>query len=558
MEKNLDLLKTIMSNLTQGICLIKISDGTVAYVNEPFEKMFGYAKDELLGKSVEIINASDDKSTKEIAEDIKVSLRKHQEWHGEVKNIKKNGTTVWSSADITAFKDPIYGDVWISVQTDITEKKNLELRMAEKEREYELIVKSVLEIVYIVRLDKSLLRGEVEFVSEKIKEILGYEGDEFKKDPSLWFRIVHPEDQKQVNESTKDMVKSKKSGVRIYRVKHKKRDDYIWMEDKITPIYNSENGGIKLQGVARDVTEEKRLEEELKNEVNSYQSLFEQAPYGIVIYDFHAKEKGVAIQFNTKAYDYLGYSKEEFAKMPITSYDTTLTPAIIKKIDDEIIKKGEAEFETQHKAKSGEIKDVLIRLRKTTINGKDFVQAAIRDITETKKVEKELRQNEEKFQLLIENATDLTTVLDNEGKIKYESPSVKSMLGYEQEELLGRKAFDFVHPDDIALVVERFDGALKTPGIPGERVKFRFKHKNGEWVHLESIGNYVPDAATINGLIVNSRDITKEMLAEEEKLREVGELEKFRKLTIGRELKMIELKKQMEELKKQLGGEGNV
>ena len=89
---------------------------------------------------------------------------------------------------------------------------------------------------------------------------------------------------------------------------------------------------------------------------------------------------------------------------------------------------------------------------------------SIRYAIERKKVDDELKRTEERFRLLIENAVDLIAILDIDGTIKYASPSHKRVLGYDEQDLLGRKAFEFIHPEDLPTVVEIFSKGIQQIG----------------------------------------------------------------------------------------------
>ena len=124
--------------------------------------------------------------------------------------------------------------------------------------------------------------------------------------------------------------------------------------------------------------------------------------------------------------------------------------------------------------------------------------------TEMKKEERKLINQEEYYISLIENSMDLITVVDKTGKILYESPSLKRILGYELSERISKKVFENIHPDDITMVKE----IISQPGLTN-RLTFRVKDKNGSYHYFESIGNNQVNNQVINGLIINSRDITE-------------------------------------------------
>jgi PAS domain S-box-containing protein len=136
------------------------------------------------------------------------------------------------------------------------------------------------------------------------------------------------------------------------------------------------------------------------------------------------------------------------------------------------------------------------------------------DITEKKLKEESLKNSEEYFRLLTENASDVVTVLEGDGTILYESLSVERMLGYKPEELVGTSAFDLIHPDDLPDVTTIFSYGARNPGIVLS-AQFRCKHKDGSWRFLDVIGKNLLDNSAIQGIVVNSRDITESMKAEE-------------------------------------------
>ncbi len=130
-------------------------------------------------------------------------------------------------------------------------------------------------------------------------------------------------------------------------------------------------------------------------------------------------------------------------------------------------------------------------------------------------MERRLRESEQHFRSLIENATDLITILDCDGIIRYASPSHSPILGYNPEELIGRDAFELVHPDDLAHVKNAFQQVLTTQILLS--AEYRCRHKNGSWRFIESKGSNRLADPVIAGIVVNSRDFTERHHAEEAK-----------------------------------------
>ena len=125
-EDELLMQSEIMSHMAEAVYLVRMEDGIIVFANSRFEELFGYAPGEMTGKPVSIVNAPTDKSPVEIATEIIGELEKNGFWTGEVLNLKKDGTVFWSHANVAIFDHSKFGKVLVSVQQDITERKNAE------------------------------------------------------------------------------------------------------------------------------------------------------------------------------------------------------------------------------------------------------------------------------------------------------------------------------------------------------------------------------------------------------------------------------------------------
>ncbi|MCJ7579950.1 MAG: PAS domain S-box protein [Candidatus Aminicenantes bacterium] len=134
-EQELQLQGEITNNLSEGIYLCRVSDGIIIYANPRFEEIFGYLPGEMNGRHVSIINASTKKTPEETVVFITGIIKKTGGWNGEIQNIKKDGSPFWCYASASIFNHPEYGEIIISVHTDITERKmaELELKISQKE-----------------------------------------------------------------------------------------------------------------------------------------------------------------------------------------------------------------------------------------------------------------------------------------------------------------------------------------------------------------------------------------------------------------------------------------
>jgi PAS domain S-box-containing protein len=121
------------------------------------------------------------------------------------------------------------------------------------------------------------------------------------------------------------------------------------------------------------------------------------------------------------------------------------------------------------------------------------------------------------YQALVERAPDLIAVVNSDGILRYVSPSVQPMLGYSDQEIVGRSLFDLLHPDDVGLVREEFVRAAEKPGYTASAV-VRFRSRSGAWRLLEGVGCNAVHDPQVGGVIFNCRDVT-ESRARDEALR---------------------------------------
>ncbi|MCU1306761.1 MAG: diguanylate cyclase/phosphodiesterase with sensor(s), partial [Acidobacteriaceae bacterium] len=105
---------------------------------------------------------------------------------------------------------------------------------------------------------------------------------------------------------------------------------------------------------------------------------------------------------------------------------------------------------------------------------------------------------------LLSHSPDVIAVLTVDGTIKFQSPSVRDVLGYEAGEMIGRQSFDLLHPDDFAAITKLFADLAAEPGKILAAV-CRFRHKNGSWCPLECIGKNLLNDPLINGILISSR-----------------------------------------------------
>jgi len=285
-----------------------------------------------------------------------------------------------------------------------------------------------------------------------------------------------------------------------------------------TPVLDAAGKLEKTIHIATDITERKHAEDAPRESEEKYRTLTEQSLMGIVVLqDFR-------IVFANNAFaEISGYSVEELLLLPPAKVQAMIHPEdqalVWGRFRDRLAGKAvPPHYEYHGIRKDGTVCLLEMHSNRIEYGGKLAIQGAIIDITDRKQAEETLRYREEHFQALIENSSDVITVIDSLGTVRYQSPNYKAVWGRAPTGEIGRDMLKDVHPDEAALVSEKFDYLLKNPrGIVS--INVRAQHTDGSWRTIEVVGHNLLDNPVVCGIVVNFRDITKRKQAEE-KLRQ--------------------------------------
>jgi PAS domain S-box-containing protein len=250
-------------------------------------------------------------------------------------------------------------------------------------------------------------------------------------------------------------------------------------------------GEPRLLAFLREVADRKERERELQ----FLEAMIESVGVGVAAYE----EDGA-----------FAYVNPRYAEMLDTDRETLLgakawevTPDIDRETFDanwSTIDVGETRTaETVHEFE-GERVDVETVTTCAEIGGTTYHFGTVRDISAHK-------QQERRYRAFVEQSNDILTLMDESGVYQYQSPSVERILGYEPDELVGRSAFEFVHPGDRERVMAKFQRLIE--GTKDLEVEYRFRHADGSWRWLSSRGANQLGDTDGEEYVVNSRDVTE-------------------------------------------------
>lgn len=256
--------------------------------------------------------------------------------------------------------------------------------------------------------------------------------------------------------------------------------------------------------------EQKRIEDALKESEERYRAVVEQSVEAIYLYDAETKQ---ILESNAAFGEMIGYTEEELRGMRIYDFIDHDDEDIDRNVQRSLEAGRRHIGERRYQRKDGSVIVVDTSASVISYGGKTALCAVSRDVTERRKVEETLRESEERFRSLVQNASDLITILEADGTIRYDSPAIERILGYGPEERVGSSTFDYMHPEDASRVERTFSETVEEHGVQPP-VEFRMRHKDGSWRYIETTRSNLLDEPAVRGVVSNARDVTERKEAE--------------------------------------------
>lgn len=262
--------------------------------------------------------------------------------------------------------------------------------------------------------------------------------------------------------------------------------------------------------VFREATEGKQVEEALRESEERFRMLTQATFEAIAIH-----EGGEILEVNDCFCATFGYDEpEEVVGKNVFDFAAPESRELVRK---NVFSGYEEPYEAVGLRKDGTHFHGELRGTSLTYLRREVRVTTIRDVTERVRAEEALKESEAWFRSLIQYAPDLTIVAEADTTIRYISPSAERIWGYKPEEVIGTKATDHIHPEDLEGAVSAFAGTVddsEATAAPGPTIRCR--HKDGTWRYMEGFANNLLDDPHVRGLVFNSRDVTERVLAHNE------------------------------------------
>lgn len=481
--------------------LLAVADwkGYFIKINNSWHKTLGYTHEELKGEPfITFVHPDDRAATKaEVAKILRgedtvlfINRYRHQKGH-----------YIWLEWTATA---NLSEQVVYSSARDITNEVLTKQRLAIGEAKYRTLFEQ--SPTAIVLFDPQTFLP-IEF-SDRVFHMLQYSREEFAQMSLYEYAIDNRDDIKKKSTDIRTQhslefeakVKCKHGNIRVIQVNVK----LLKLADKEV-FFN----------IWTDITAKKQAEQELAVNEAKYRTLFEDSPVGVLLLD---AGDWYPLEFNDKVIEILGYSRDEFDRMPISKYLIDY-PYLGKEEEMTCLLKthGELTFEARICAKSKQVKIILVKIKYIQLANREIFFNIWTDITEKKLADEEIRSREERFRSAINSSLDafyiLDALYDEQGTLIDFTFADMNQVGLEainlpKEEIFGEKLCDILPVNQDQGFFEKYKQVFLTGKTLDEEVVIETQQLTFTWIHHTVV-------KMENGIAITTRDVSRRKQYEE-------------------------------------------
>jgi PAS domain S-box-containing protein len=459
-EKYRDLVENV-SDLVFSTDL----QGKMTFIGPASERLVGYRPEEIVGRHfTDFVHRDDLERMRQQFPRILAGALEPSEY----RLMTRSGAVRWVR---TSSRPALSGGTVVGINgilDDITDRKIAEDTIRSSEQRFRLFAENAKDIIFRVNLKP---KPVVEYISPSVLALTGYAPEEFYASPILGFGLL-PLSDKQGFETTPG---SKGRPTKPMTVQWKRKDDEIrWMELVNHPVLNASDEVVALEGVARDITERKLVEDALREMEEKFRDLAEQSPNMIFI-----NVRGRVVYANRRCEEVMGYDREEFYD-PGFDFMTLTAPEhrmlVSEKYGSHLSGRDVSPYEYAIITKTGSRIEVILSTKLIRYGGEWALLGTLTDITESKKSERALRESEEKFRNLFESSPEGVVMFDLDGKLLDMNEAGAKVLAVSRAEAVGKSFLDLpgIPKEDVS----RYRELLQCFSVGGAAAPFETMMKS--------------------------------------------------------------------------------
>jgi PAS domain S-box-containing protein len=505
-------VRTLLESLAEGVVVID-SSGTILLVNTAAEQMFGYLEKELIGEPQAIIIPERFRKVHEVhlAHFFAKPRIRPPNQHLALAGLRRDGSEFPVEISLN-YIETINGVLALAFVCDITGRKNTEDALRFSEERYRALFRDNPTMIVTLDADLTMLSVNPVCASQ-----LGYTINELEGQPVL--KLFHEEDHPAVIKQLRMCLQNTDQVYRWQFRKIRKDGAPLWVEETAQAVYDL-NGALNLLVVCQDVTENKRMVDELKKISMQNELILASAGEGIIGLDLEGNQTFV----NASAAAMLGHDINElvgkqshstwhYARPDGSDYPMEKCP-VYAAYKDGTVYSGEEMF----LRKDGTGFPVRFTSRPIFFDEK-IVGAVLtfNDISERKRMEEDLRESEERFRATFNQAAVGIGHVTPDGRWLRINQKYCDIVGYTEEEIKNLTIKDITHPDDLETSLRHYQLLLEGK-LENYSLEKRYIHKNGSTVWVNLTASMVFDAGG-NPIFAVAvvEDISKRRQAEEER-----------------------------------------
>ncbi len=538
--------RTLIEQVPAIIYIEDSETGATLYDSPQIEEILGYPRDICVEDPFywDKILHPDDRQQVRVKE---IKSEADEGFSMEYRVVAQDGRIVWLQDDAVLVRDEKgQHHFWHGVIFDVTERKRSEEEMLKTEQRFRSAFENASTGAALLDLGNNYLR-----VNQAFCEMLGYPEEELLSKRS--FEVTHPDDFEDSRGRTERLLSGEAEVMSLEKRYLRKDGQVVWAISDVSLVCDSDGNPDHFIAHYQNVTERKRVEEELRENERRYRRQATELSLLDTVRTALARELELSEVFRTVVeaiagtYGYalvsayllkgeelvlqhqVGYGqviervstdKGVMGRVartgrPVLLEDVSTDPAflgaiggIVSEVCVPLCDEGRVVGTLNVESTEGvELTEDDLRLMNAL---GEHVNIAIN----RSRLYTRMRESEERYRTLVQYGADIISILEVDGTIRYESPAAERVLGYRPEDMVGTNGFSYLHPDDFERVLELFVEGIET-NLPTATEEVRFRAADGSWRYLEMTGVNRLDDPDVEGIIISSHDITERKFAEE-------------------------------------------
>jgi len=447
-----------------------------------------------------------DKTHKDDLDEIKNSLYKSAEnlstWICEWRVKQNHDSYLWVRAHGSPVSQEDGSIIWDAFISNVSEIKNAQHAERKARNQFENIVNSVSGIIWEANSSFNFL-----YVSGQAEKITGYRPDEWLED-QFWTKYIHPDDKDWAVKFCKSKFRKREYHQFEYRFRHK-NGEYIWLRDMVNCV-KSPSGKWLLQGIMIDITKEKVGEIRRREVEKKYRYLTENTSDIISVQDMNMRYTYVSESVK----NVLGFQPKELVGQSEKKITLKEDYPLLNRMDftQSGYKETTLEYRLLQKNGSPQWFRVIKKVVNNEFSQRQEIISSYTDISEKKRTELDLVQNEQKYRILAENTSDAVVLFNQDWTLNYISPGTEKIFGYSMEEYMQLDPMAQVFEDDRGIIEEVI--RLIDEGKSEFVREYRMYNKRSEVIWVETRTHVIRQREKIHQIITNTNDITLRKTAE--------------------------------------------